>query len=183
MKPAGYEYSPYDDRTQTLRQIDKYSASFTRVPASPLIPRPLTLSERTGTALPVIEQTVLRRVRAEEAAWFEQLATKKYDFTSTYWSATLDPEHCVYPLGYSSSPWNFSGIKDDKLDVALDKFRYTVDPTERKKAYSDVVSQMTQLAPMVFQVNFNRTYWTQPNIMGVATLPSLELRMEDVSSA
>jgi len=67
--------------------------------------------------------------------------------------------------------------------VALDKFRYTVDPTERKKAYADVVNQMTQLAPMVFQVNFLRTYWTQPNIMGVATLPSLELRMEDAWGA
>ncbi len=119
----------------------------------------------------------------ESAQWFEQLATKKYDFTSTYWSATLDPEHCVYPLGYSKSPWNFAGFKDDKLDVALDKFRYTVDPTQRKKAYADVVNQMTQLAPMVFQVNFLRTYWTQPNIMGVATLPSLELRMEDAWGA
>jgi protocatechuate 3,4-dioxygenase beta subunit len=55
MKTAlpAYEYSPYDDRTQSLRQIDRYPASFTRVPASPLVPRPLTLSERTGpTELP-----------------------------------------------------------------------------------------------------------------------------------
>ena len=119
----------------------------------------------------------------ESAQWFEQLATKKYDFTSTYWSATLDPEHCVYPLGHSTSPWNFAGFKDDKLDAALDKFRYTVEPTARKQAYSDVVTQMSQLAPMVFQVNFLRTYWTQPNIMGVVTLPSLELRMEDAWAA
>ena len=46
-----------------------------------------------------------------------------------------------------------------------------------------MVAQMAQLAPMVFQVNFLRTYWTQPNIMGVSTLPSLELRMEDVWAA
>ncbi len=43
-----YEYSPYDDRTQMLREIDGYTASSTRVPQSPLLPRPLTLSERTG---------------------------------------------------------------------------------------------------------------------------------------
>ncbi len=42
------EYSPYDDRSQMLREIDKYGPSFTRVPTSPLIERPLTLSERTG---------------------------------------------------------------------------------------------------------------------------------------
>jgi protocatechuate 3,4-dioxygenase, beta subunit len=45
---SGYEYSPYDDRTQMLRQIDKYTPSFTRVPTAPLIQRPLTLSELSG---------------------------------------------------------------------------------------------------------------------------------------
>jgi protocatechuate 3,4-dioxygenase beta subunit len=45
---TGYDYSPYDDQTQMLREIDQYTASSTRVPASPLVRRPLTLSERTG---------------------------------------------------------------------------------------------------------------------------------------
>ncbi len=31
-----------------LREIEGYAASSTRVPASPLLPHPLTLSERTG---------------------------------------------------------------------------------------------------------------------------------------
>ena len=47
-QPTDYDYSPYDDRTQMFREIDQYTASSTRVPASPLVPRPLTLSERTG---------------------------------------------------------------------------------------------------------------------------------------
>ncbi len=42
------EYQPYDDRTQTDRQIERYPKSFTRVPSQPLISRPLTLTERTG---------------------------------------------------------------------------------------------------------------------------------------
>jgi protocatechuate 3,4-dioxygenase beta subunit len=42
------DYRPYDDRTQVARKIDKYPKSFTRNPIAPLIPRPLTLSERTG---------------------------------------------------------------------------------------------------------------------------------------
>ncbi|HEV3332439.1 MAG TPA: protocatechuate 3,4-dioxygenase subunit beta [Bryobacteraceae bacterium] len=42
------EYAPYDDRTQSLRLIDRYPRSFTRNPSRPLILRPLTLSERTG---------------------------------------------------------------------------------------------------------------------------------------
>ena len=47
--PAADEvYSPYDDRTQILRQIQGYPRSFTRVPASSLVERSLTLSELTG---------------------------------------------------------------------------------------------------------------------------------------
>jgi protocatechuate 3,4-dioxygenase beta subunit len=42
------EYQPYDDRTQSLRLIDRYPRSFTRNPSRPLIERPLTLSELTG---------------------------------------------------------------------------------------------------------------------------------------
>jgi protocatechuate 3,4-dioxygenase beta subunit len=42
------EYLPYDDGTQTLRQIKGYPRSWTRTPAQPLIERPLTLSETTG---------------------------------------------------------------------------------------------------------------------------------------
>lgn len=41
-------YQPYDDSTQVARQIARYPLSFTRVPAAPLVARPLTLSERTG---------------------------------------------------------------------------------------------------------------------------------------
>jgi protocatechuate 3,4-dioxygenase beta subunit len=42
------EYQPYDDKTQIARQIPRYPKSFTRVPAQPLIQRPLTRSELTG---------------------------------------------------------------------------------------------------------------------------------------
>ena len=48
--PTEMRYLPYDDRTQIQRQIKGYPRSFTRVPAQPLIERPLTLSERTGPA-------------------------------------------------------------------------------------------------------------------------------------
>jgi peptide/nickel transport system substrate-binding protein len=116
----------------------------------------------------------------ESARWFEELATKRYDFTSTYWSATLDPEMCYFPLGHSKSPWNFAGVNDPELDRALEAFRFSVDPAARKKAYSEAVRLNALNGGVVFQVNFVRTYWTQPNVQGVATLPSLEVRMEDV---
>ncbi|HEV8413263.1 MAG TPA: protocatechuate 3,4-dioxygenase subunit beta [Bryobacteraceae bacterium] len=44
------DYQPYDDATQLARYIDRYPLSFKRTPLAPLIPRPLTLSERTGLA-------------------------------------------------------------------------------------------------------------------------------------
>ena len=42
------DYQPYDDDSQLARYIDRYPLSFKRTPLTPLISRPLTLSERTG---------------------------------------------------------------------------------------------------------------------------------------
>jgi len=41
-------YSPYDDSTQVAREIPRYHRSFTRNPSTPLVRRPVTLSEMTG---------------------------------------------------------------------------------------------------------------------------------------
>lgn len=118
----------------------------------------------------------------ESARWFEELVTRRYQITGTYWSVTLDPVgHCLGPLSRSGSPWNFSGFdQSSELDAAIDDFNFTVDPEARKKAYADVMRLHQEQAPMIFQVNFTRTYWTKPGVQGVQTLPSLELRMEDV---
>ena len=107
--------------------------------------------------------------------------TLNYEITGTYWSATADPgEHCLYPLSHSASPWNFTAFRDSpELDKALDDFRFTLDPEARQSAYNNVVRLHQEFSPEVFQVNFKRTYWTQPNIHGAQTLPTLELRMED----
>src|SRR5204862_6061212 len=42
------DYQPYDDDSQLARYIDRYPLSFKRTPLTPLVSRPLTLSERTG---------------------------------------------------------------------------------------------------------------------------------------
>ena len=48
MAASETDYQPYDDRTQVARYMDRYPLSFKRTPLAPLVPRPLTLSERTG---------------------------------------------------------------------------------------------------------------------------------------
>ena len=116
----------------------------------------------------------------EPAQWFEQLATKKYDLTSTYWSATLDPAHLYFPVGYSKSPWNFPANQSAKIDAALEKFAFTTDEAVRKSVYPDVVTAVAEDAPIIFLTNEIQRYWTQDNIDGAAPLPSLEIRAEDV---
>ena len=116
----------------------------------------------------------------EPAQWFEQLATKKYDLTSTYWSATLDPAHLYFPIGYSKSPWNFPANQNAKIDAALEKFAFTTDEAVRKSVYPDVVTAVAEDAPIIFLTNEIQRYWTQDNIAGAAPLPSLEIRAEDV---
>lgn len=118
----------------------------------------------------------------ESARWFEELATKRYDITSTYWSVSLDPiGHALAPLTHSKSAWNFTGFDDSpELDAAIEAANFTVDPEARKQAYAKLVRLHQELSPMIFMVNMDRTYWTRPNVHGVETLPSLEVRMENV---
>lgn len=116
----------------------------------------------------------------EPAQWFEQLATKKYDLTSTYWSATLDPVHLYLPVGYSSSPWNFPANKSAKIDAALETFAFSTDDAARKSAYPDVVRAVAEDAPIIFLTNEIQRYWTTTSIQGAVPLPSLEVRVEDM---
>jgi len=116
----------------------------------------------------------------EPAQWFEQLATKKYDLTSTYWSATLDPAHLYFPVGYSKSPWNFPVNKSARIDAALEKFVFTTAEAARTSAYPAVVRAVAEEAPILFLTNEIQRYWTKENIHGATPLPSLEVRAEDV---
>ena len=73
-------------------------------------------------------------VSHEPAQWFEALFTGNFDYTITFWSATMDPEHTYYPLLHSTSPWNFARFASDDVDAALETFRYTSDPAGRAEA-------------------------------------------------
>jgi len=48
MQRPRIDYQPYDDSSQMARYIDRYPLSFKRTPLTPLVPRPVTLTERTG---------------------------------------------------------------------------------------------------------------------------------------
>ena len=47
-KPGPTDYAPFEDASQTAWRVAGYDRSFTRTPDAPRIPRPLTLTERTG---------------------------------------------------------------------------------------------------------------------------------------
>lgn len=114
------------------------------------------------------------------AQYFEQFAAGKYDITSTYWSATLDPAHLYFPLCYSSSLWNFPKIKSRTIDAALEKFTYNTDQKARKRAYPEVVRLVAEEAPLIFLTNQIQRYWMKPAVQGSQPLPSLEIRLEDM---
>lgn len=114
------------------------------------------------------------------AQWFEQLANKTYDLTSTYWSVTYDPGFCYYPLLQSQSPWNFPGFSDPNVDALLQKFVFTADQQARKAVYPDLVNAVATAAPIIFVDNEVQQYWTRNDVYGAEVLPTLDIRMEDV---
>jgi peptide/nickel transport system substrate-binding protein len=114
------------------------------------------------------------------AQYFELFATHKYDMSSGYWSATLDPALFYFPFTYWPSPWNFPGINSPAINAALRKFVYTGDQKVRKAAYADVVRAVADEAAVIFLSNQIQRYWTKPDVFGAVPLPSLDIRVEDM---
>lgn len=116
----------------------------------------------------------------EPARWFEAVAKKEYDMTITYWSATVDPDHCYYSLCHSQSPWNFSGLNSPRADEVLHRFRFTADDAKRKEIHKEVVQVILEESPMIFLNNPYQVYWTAANVHGAKAYPTLELRLDEV---
>jgi peptide/nickel transport system substrate-binding protein len=114
------------------------------------------------------------------AAWFNQIATKNYDLTITYWSASLDPLHMYQGMCTSGSSFNFSFVDNKQIDAAIHKFAYTPGQKQRKEVYPELVRVVAEQAPMIFVVNEYQQYWSTPKLGGDQPLPSLEVRAEDM---
>jgi peptide/nickel transport system substrate-binding protein len=116
----------------------------------------------------------------EPAQYFEQLVTHKFDLTTSYFSATMDPAHLYYPLLSTGSPWNFPGYSNKQTDALLAKFNFEADQDVRKQVYPELVRRVAEEAPLIFVANEIQRYWTRPNVHGSAPVPSLEIRAEDL---
>jgi peptide/nickel transport system substrate-binding protein len=116
----------------------------------------------------------------EPAQYFEVLLGKKYDITTSYFSATLDPAHLYWPVLSSGAAFNFPGYSSKKADEALKRFTFSADKAEREKAYPEVVRIIAEDAPLIFLTNEIQRYWTKPDFVGSVPLPSLEIRAEDM---
>jgi len=118
--------------------------------------------------------------RFEPAQWFEQLSSKKFDMTSTYFSATFDPAFFYGIVTRSGGSFNFPGYSNKQTDELIDKFVFESDQKVRKQLYPEVVQRVAEEAPVLFLTNEIQQYWTKPNFHGPAPLPTLEIRAEDM---
>lgn len=173
-----YDGGPDVDRAMALlREAGQQGLQLTFA-GQPQVPTQVRMGEVLQSQL--AEAGIEMRIENyEPAQWFEQLATKAYDLTITYWSATIDPAHFYLPVCRSDSPWNFSGVQSQRIDDAVEAFAFTTDQAERESAYADVVEAVADEAPVIFLVNEKQQYWTAPGARGPAPLPSLEIRLED----
>jgi peptide/nickel transport system substrate-binding protein len=117
---------------------------------------------------------------ASSADYFGRLASQKFDIAVTYFSASLDPALTYYLLGYSTSGFNFTGYKSPTLDAALESFTFNPDQDARKKLYPDMVKLFQQESPFIFLANRYAEYFTKTDFAGAVSLPTLEIRAEDM---
>jgi peptide/nickel transport system substrate-binding protein len=118
--------------------------------------------------------------RFEPAQWFEQLLTKKYDMTSTYFSATFDPAFIYGIVTRTGGSFNFPGYSNKQTDALIDQFTYEGDQKVRKQVYPSLVKRIAEEAPILFLTNEIQQYWTKSSFQGATPLPTLEIRAEEM---
>jgi ABC-type transport system substrate-binding protein len=122
----------------------------------------------------------LQITKLSSADYFTKLNGHQYGLAGGYFSVSIDPRMTYLMLGRSTSPFNSSGIKSDRLDAVLDKFISEPDEAKAKAIYPDVLTAFGEEAPYMFIANQLQQYWMKPDIHGSVPYPSLEIRVEDM---
>jgi peptide/nickel transport system substrate-binding protein len=131
-------------------------------------------SELEGVGMTATIETVA------SSEYFGRLASKNFDIAMTYFSASLDPAMTYNLLGQSESGFNFTGYKSSKLDAALETFAFSTDQDVRKASYPDLVEAFQNESPFLFVANRQTQYFTSATLGGASSLPTLEIRAEDL---
>ncbi|MCP3888977.1 MAG: ABC transporter substrate-binding protein [Desulfobulbaceae bacterium] len=95
------------------------------------------------------------------------------------WFADMpDPDSFFYPLFASSSPANFMGFKDEKVNSLILSARGESDPTARIEMYREIEALIMESAPVIplFYLSVDRVYKShvqgaQPSALGADYMP------------
>jgi peptide/nickel transport system substrate-binding protein len=115
--------------------------------------------------------------------YFGRLVSGDYDIAMTIFSASLDPAMTYNLLGQSESGFNFTGYKSATLDAAIETFAFSTDQDARKASYPALVEAFQTESPFLFVANRQTQYFTSATLGGASSLPTLEVRVEDLWQA
>ncbi|WP_166805435.1 ABC transporter substrate-binding protein [Cryobacterium sp. Hb1] len=115
--------------------------------------------------------------------YFGRMVSKDFDIAMTYFTASLDPALTYNLLGQSESGFNFTGYQSSELDAALEEFTTSTDQDARKAFYPDLVEAFQEESPFIFVANRETQYFTSSTLGGASSVPTLEVRAEDLWQA
>ena len=134
-------------------------------------------SELAGVGMKATIETVA------SSEYFGRLVSKDFDIAMTYFTASLDPALTYNLLGQSESGFNFTGYQSSELDAVLKEFTFSTDQDARKAFYPDLVGAFQKESPFIFVANRETQYFTSSTLGGTSSLPTLEIRAEDLWQA
>jgi len=118
--------------------------------------------------------------QVEVTIWLDQFINKDYQITTAYQQGILDPDDFYYLTLHGGEPRNFTGYANPRADAALEQARFSDDPARRKELYAEALTVILDDAPVIFTHYELVNYAFHPSVNGVAILPSMDLRFEDV---
>jgi len=94
--------------------------------------------------------------------------------------AFSDPETVLYQNLNSESAGNFSGVKDEQMDAALEEGRLSSDPAERKAAYAKVAERFAATNPGILYTAYTNGVAYDPAVAGFVQYGISSTRVDEV---
>lgn len=114
------------------------------------------------------------------SVWYDAFVAGNYQITSAYQERTIDPDNFYSLVIKTGGPINTTGYSNPAVDILIDQAAASGDDTERSALYTQIRTQVTADAPLVFTHYETLNYLMNKNVTGSTITPTLSLHMENV---
>jgi peptide/nickel transport system substrate-binding protein len=121
--------------------------------------------------------------QVDVSVWFDHFSKGTYEITSAYQERTIDPDNFYSLVLKTGAPINATQYANPAFDKLIDQAARETDEATRKTLYAQLRQIVFDDVPLIFAHYETLNYLMRKEVVGSTINPTLELRLEDVSTS